>query len=232
MIELQIKRPPVPVFVATTFLLSFISFWRAAAIVLSDLASSAYYVDGPCGTDIALHRTDKARMESAAEYPLGSGPRTAAGNHSHRNGALPCCSGQFLHQMRGEDRRRLGEMRRKAGKTTKQSSISNKLYSTIQIFRRHNSAWRLCCLRKTSPKKRCCMHSGPWPSIPKMKWVGTAWQKSSGVLVTSQNNRKHWQSSGGYTIWQISKRIRAGLFSTRGNETRSRPQSISVVFCG
>lgn len=33
-------------FVATTVLLSFISFWRAAAIVLSDLASSAYYVGG------------------------------------------------------------------------------------------------------------------------------------------------------------------------------------------
>src|SRR5215510_13920867 len=31
------------VLVATTALLSFISFWRAAAIVLNDLASSAYY---------------------------------------------------------------------------------------------------------------------------------------------------------------------------------------------
>src|SRR4051794_11250873 len=39
-------RPVVPVFVATTVMLSFISFWRAAAIVLSDLASSAYYVGG------------------------------------------------------------------------------------------------------------------------------------------------------------------------------------------
>ncbi|MBK7600474.1 MAG: amino acid permease, partial [Acidobacteria bacterium] len=34
------------VVVATTVLLSFISFWRAAAIVLNDLASSAYYVGG------------------------------------------------------------------------------------------------------------------------------------------------------------------------------------------
>src|SRR5256886_6262486 len=42
----QIRRPVVPVFVATTVMLSFISFWRAAAIVLSDLASSAYYVGG------------------------------------------------------------------------------------------------------------------------------------------------------------------------------------------
>jgi amino acid transporter len=41
------KRPEtVKVVVATTVMLSFISFWRAAAIVLSDLASSAYYVGG------------------------------------------------------------------------------------------------------------------------------------------------------------------------------------------
>ncbi len=40
------RRPAVRVFVATTVLLSFISFWRAAAIVLSDLGSSAYYVGG------------------------------------------------------------------------------------------------------------------------------------------------------------------------------------------
>jgi amino acid transporter len=40
------QRPAVRVFVATTVLLSFISFWRAAAIVLSDLGSSAYYVGG------------------------------------------------------------------------------------------------------------------------------------------------------------------------------------------
>lgn len=41
------QRPEtVKVVVATTVMLSFISFWRAAAIVLSDLASSAYYVGG------------------------------------------------------------------------------------------------------------------------------------------------------------------------------------------
>src|ERR1700752_4857156 len=39
-------KPAVRVFVATTVMLTFISFWRAAAIVLSDLASSAYYVGG------------------------------------------------------------------------------------------------------------------------------------------------------------------------------------------
>src|SRR3989440_12999486 len=34
------------VIVATTALLTFISFWKAAAIVLNDLASSAYYAGG------------------------------------------------------------------------------------------------------------------------------------------------------------------------------------------
>src|SRR5512133_3611373 len=42
------NRPPTAakVVVATTVALSFISFWRAAAIVLSDLASSAFYAGG------------------------------------------------------------------------------------------------------------------------------------------------------------------------------------------
>src|SRR5579859_355132 len=40
------SKPAVKVFVATTVMLTFISFWRAAAIVLSDLASSAYYAGG------------------------------------------------------------------------------------------------------------------------------------------------------------------------------------------
>lgn len=42
----NVGKPAIKVFVATTVMLSFISFWRAAAIVLSDLASSAYYVGG------------------------------------------------------------------------------------------------------------------------------------------------------------------------------------------
>jgi len=42
----NLDKPVVKVFVATTVMLTFISFWRAAAIVLSDLASSAYYVGG------------------------------------------------------------------------------------------------------------------------------------------------------------------------------------------
>ncbi|MGA2695657.1 MAG: APC family permease [Terriglobales bacterium] len=42
----NVKRPAVKVFVATTVMLTFISFWRASAIVLADLASSAYYAGG------------------------------------------------------------------------------------------------------------------------------------------------------------------------------------------
>src|SRR5438105_2522604 len=42
----KLRRPAIPVFVAPTVMLSFFSFWRAAAIVLADLASSAYYVAG------------------------------------------------------------------------------------------------------------------------------------------------------------------------------------------
>ena len=48
---LSVGAPPasngrVRVVIATTVLLSFISFWRAAAIVLADLGSTAYYVGG------------------------------------------------------------------------------------------------------------------------------------------------------------------------------------------
>ena len=42
----NLQRPVIKVFVATSVMLTFISFWRASAIVLSDLASSAYYVGG------------------------------------------------------------------------------------------------------------------------------------------------------------------------------------------
>src|SRR5438034_10026747 len=45
----------VKVVVATTVALSFISFWRAAAVVLSDLASSAFYAGG-----IAEHAVGKS----------------------------------------------------------------------------------------------------------------------------------------------------------------------------
>jgi amino acid transporter len=42
----NVRRSAIPVFVASTVMLTFISFWRVAAIVLSDLASSAYYAGG------------------------------------------------------------------------------------------------------------------------------------------------------------------------------------------
>jgi amino acid transporter len=41
-----VRRGPTQVVVATTVFLSFISFWRAAAIVLADLGSSAFYAGG------------------------------------------------------------------------------------------------------------------------------------------------------------------------------------------
>src|SRR5512142_1855914 len=44
--ESAARRGPVQVVVATTVFLSFISFWRAAAIVLADLGSSAFYAGG------------------------------------------------------------------------------------------------------------------------------------------------------------------------------------------
>src|SRR4029434_1114679 len=39
-------RPPTTAYIVTTAMLSFISFWRAGAIVLCDLGSSAFYAGG------------------------------------------------------------------------------------------------------------------------------------------------------------------------------------------
>src|SRR5438445_7357316 len=49
------RQTTAKIIVATTVALSFISFWRAAAIVLSDLASSAFYAGG-----IAEHAIGKS----------------------------------------------------------------------------------------------------------------------------------------------------------------------------
>src|SRR5438046_6561843 len=49
------RQAATKVIVATTVALSFISFWRAAAMVLSDLASSAFYAGG-----IAEHAIGKS----------------------------------------------------------------------------------------------------------------------------------------------------------------------------
>src|ERR1035438_3386757 len=56
------SKPGAKVVVATTVALAFISFWRAASIVLSDLASSAFYAGG-----IA----EQAVGQSAAWFVLG-----------------------------------------------------------------------------------------------------------------------------------------------------------------
>ena len=44
--ESILKTPKGKIAVATTVMLTFISFWRAAAIVLNDMGSSDYYVAG------------------------------------------------------------------------------------------------------------------------------------------------------------------------------------------
>src|SRR5215467_94005 len=51
----KVRSTTAKVVVATTVSLAFISFWRAAAIVLSDLASSAFYAGG-----IAEHAIGKS----------------------------------------------------------------------------------------------------------------------------------------------------------------------------
>jgi amino acid transporter len=56
------SQQSVKVVVVTSVMLSFISFWRAAAIVLSDLASTAYYIGGI---------TERAVGEAAPYFILG-----------------------------------------------------------------------------------------------------------------------------------------------------------------
>src|SRR5438046_1449511 len=50
------------VVVATSVMLSFISFWRAAAIVLNDLASSAYSVGGSAEQAVNLYAAGLAAL--------------------------------------------------------------------------------------------------------------------------------------------------------------------------
>jgi amino acid transporter len=51
-VTMEQRSSATKVVVATTVMLSFISFWRAAAIVLNDLASTAYYIGGIAETAI------------------------------------------------------------------------------------------------------------------------------------------------------------------------------------
>ncbi len=85
----------VRVVVATTVLLTFISFWRAAAIVLADLGSTAFYVGG-----IVEQAKEIMHGKSSLIYHDGKGvfaglpsPFSAIRYHSlivRRNG-LPDC---------------------------------------------------------------------------------------------------------------------------------------------
>src|SRR5712691_2662640 len=70
------------VIVATSVMLSFMSFWRAAAIVLNDLGSSAYYVGG-----IA----EKAVGRSAPWFILGVMLFSYAVRDVHARRRLPRC---------------------------------------------------------------------------------------------------------------------------------------------
>ena len=72
------QRSVLPkVVVATSAMLSFISFWRAAAVVLSDLASSAFYAGG-----IAEQAVFRHLRVSRAHLALGRDPRIVSAQHA------------------------------------------------------------------------------------------------------------------------------------------------------
>src|SRR5580698_590124 len=77
-------RPVARVLVATTAMLAFISYWRAAAIVLNDLGSSAYYAGGEAeafigktapwfilGTMLLSYAVSQVYVESCAMFVRG-----------------------------------------------------------------------------------------------------------------------------------------------------------------
>src|SRR5947199_9020251 len=81
------------VIVATSVMLSFISFWRAAAIVLNDLGSSAYYVGGIAekaagraapwfilGVMLFSYAVRAVYVESCAMFTRGGVPRCQRGD--------------------------------------------------------------------------------------------------------------------------------------------------------
>src|SRR5205823_148284 len=63
----RIKRFVVPV----TVMLTFISFWRAAAILLADLGSSAYYVGGITEKAIENQRPGSSSESYCFRMPYG-----------------------------------------------------------------------------------------------------------------------------------------------------------------
>ncbi len=71
---MRLKMPdarPIKVVVATSAMLSFISFWRAAAIVLNDLGSSAYYAPAGAST-VSSRKRWAARSVNSLSQPLCS----------------------------------------------------------------------------------------------------------------------------------------------------------------
>src|SRR5438105_9484748 len=56
--------------VASTVMLSFISFWRGAAIVLSDLASSAFYAGGIAEGALGRSRSEEHTSELQSRVDL------------------------------------------------------------------------------------------------------------------------------------------------------------------
>ena len=70
----NVGRPAVKVFVATTVMLTFISFWRASAIVLADLASSAYYAGGDAEKVIGKSAALLRRVATAAPRAFNGSP--------------------------------------------------------------------------------------------------------------------------------------------------------------
>ena len=110
---------PTRVVVATTVLLSFISFWRAAAIVLGDLGSTAFYVGGIAeqaigqGRAVVRARRDALRLGRAGDLHRELGhvrprrrlPRRQGGHGRHDGQAVGLGAAVRLRADRAHQRR-------------------------------------------------------------------------------------------------------------------------------
>ena len=86
------------VLVATTAMLAFISFWRAAAIVLNDMGSSAFYAGRDCG---AFHRQD-----GSVVHPRHHGAGLCGAIGLHRELQHVCARRRLPRGQGGHGRRR------------------------------------------------------------------------------------------------------------------------------
>ena len=77
----SVKRAAPNVLIATTAMLSFISFWRAAAVVLNDMGSSAFYAGA-----IAEHFVGRTAPWFILAIMLLPRRRLEAAQRLHRNG--------------------------------------------------------------------------------------------------------------------------------------------------